>query len=166
MAPRWVLQPVPVPLPKWKTSVLTGVSCSSASRCMAVGWQASAGPLAESWNGTAWTILPTPIPATALEATFAGVSCSSASACTAVGQYLASGGATGSLVERWNGTEWSIQPNPTSGATTDQQDWERVLPVRHSSWTPRGHDLTGPLARMERQYTVDPAHAAYTPGSR
>ena len=85
-------------------------------------------------------------PRDGLEATFAGVSCSSASACTAVGQYLASGGATGSLVERWNGTEWSIQPNPTSGATTDDPSLGSVSCPSATSCTAVGSSLTGPLA--------------------
>jgi len=48
---------------------LNDVSCTSASNCMAVGWflgqiKGTNGfqdfTLAESWNGTAWTVVKTP----------------------------------------------------------------------------------------------------------
>jgi hypothetical protein len=117
---RWAIQPGPQP--GAQGSELTGVSCSSASRCSAVGWytakSGSTRTLAEHWNGTAWATQATPNPAPDISAQFDGVSCSSASACTAVGWYITpTSGVTGSLVERWNGTRWSIQPNPTTGAT-------------------------------------------------
>jgi hypothetical protein len=41
-----------------------------------------------------------------------GVSCASASACTAVGSYLTSAAGWAALVERWNGTKWSIEQTP------------------------------------------------------
>jgi len=83
-------------------SSLSGVSCPSATACVAVG-SSSSGTLAETWNGTAWTIQTTPS-GPALSA----VSCPSTNFCMAVG---------GSLAERWNGTNWTIQttPNPPNG---------------------------------------------------
>lgn len=99
---------------------LTGVSCTSASACTAVGaFFTSTGPgnpLAERWNGHRWAIQHTPssgrgaIP-------FAGVSCVSATSCTAVGFY--DFGATGTeqvtLVEHWDGRVWAEQPTPPIG---------------------------------------------------
>jgi hypothetical protein len=109
---RWTIQPGPQP--GAQGSELTGVSCPSASRCSAVGWYtAKSGvtrTLAERWNGTAWATQATPNPALDITAELDGVSCSSASACTAVGWYISNtSGGTASLVERWNGTQWSIQ---------------------------------------------------------
>ncbi len=47
-----------------KSSTLTGVSCISASNCMAVGSDTKKSSeqinLAERWNGTKWSIVPTP----------------------------------------------------------------------------------------------------------
>src|SRR5262249_26094218 len=55
----WTVQPTPNPAGAVR-SFLLGVSCSSATACTAVGFSiASNGaqkPLAEAWNGTAWTI--------------------------------------------------------------------------------------------------------------
>jgi hypothetical protein len=90
---------------------LDGVSCVSASACTAVGfyWTNSRRvpkTLIESWNGTAWTIVPSPSPGTGSNY-LSSVSCTSATACTAVGN------GTGTLIESWNGSTWSVVPSPT-----------------------------------------------------
>ena len=92
-----------------------GVSCVSASDCTAVG------PPSQ-WNGTVWSITPSPTPS---DGSLAGVSCVSAVDCIAVGRIgNDAGGSTGgddaaghTLVEQWNGTKWSIvhAPNPSVG---------------------------------------------------
>jgi hypothetical protein len=41
--------------------------------------------LAETWNGTRWTLQATPAPAGSLTSMLNGMSCSPAGACTAVG---------------------------------------------------------------------------------
>src|SRR4051794_21031217 len=48
-----------------KSALLLSVSCSSAEMCMAVGSRLGNGnnrSLAEKWNGTSWTIIPTARP--------------------------------------------------------------------------------------------------------
>jgi len=98
---------------------LYGVSCTSISACTAVGsYLNSSGvavPLAERWNGEAWSVQEPPSPTGAKESGLFGVSCASSSACTAVGAYINSAGAYTTLAENWNGTSWSIKetPNPT-----------------------------------------------------
>jgi streptogramin lyase/phosphodiesterase/alkaline phosphatase D-like protein len=93
-----------------------------STECIAVGYYTnSAGTsvtLAERWNGSAWSIQATPNPSGAKESRLEGVSCTSSSACTASGFYVNSSGATLTLAERWNGSEWLIQatPNPASAA--------------------------------------------------
>jgi hypothetical protein len=103
--------------------VLYGVSCASVSACMAVGWythgtdSSQAKTLTESWNGTAWSIRPSPSPDPSLHyAHLAGVSCVSASDCTAVGYYTAADGELVPLAETWNGTTWSVTWTPRKGA--------------------------------------------------
>jgi hypothetical protein len=111
----WTIQPTPN-RPGAQSSDLQAVSCPSASACTATGYyytSTGAGlTLAERWNGTAWTIQPTPNPRGARGSFLYGVSCPSASACTATGYYFASTGAVVTLAERWNGTAWTIQPTP------------------------------------------------------
>jgi hypothetical protein len=106
---------------------LNDVSCTSASNCMAVGWflgqiKGTSGfqdfTLAETWNGTAWTVTPSPSP------TLPGggellnsVSCTSSTSCMAVGESLVFSTRIGNLVEHpfaesWNGTAWTVVPTP------------------------------------------------------
>lgn len=98
---------------------LTGVSCISSRACTAVGWDygsGTSGTLAERWNGSRWSIQPTPgngsegIP-------FAAVSCGSATSCTAVGYYDFNdpGFATSALADHWDGHSWTSQPLPPFG---------------------------------------------------
>jgi hypothetical protein len=109
----WRIQATPVPAGAIFSN-LFGVSCTAAGACTAAGYYVDAAqrihPLAERWNGTNWSIQPTPSPAGQPEAGFFAVSCSSAAACTAVGAQTGSTGSTTPLAERWNGAKWSIQP--------------------------------------------------------
>jgi hypothetical protein len=94
---------------------LSGVSCTSATACIAVGdYYNSAGvevTLAEAWNGKKWEIgEPTPNPNGATGSYLSGVSCASATACSAVGGYYPSAGIDVTLTEAWNGKKWAIEP--------------------------------------------------------
>jgi hypothetical protein len=116
----WRIRTTPSP-PGATDVLLNGVSCSSATACAAVGsYRDSTGTrfaLAESWNGTAWSIETTPNTTGGSESGLSGVSCTSATACSAVGSYVNSTGTQVTLAEVWNGTSWTIQktPNPTGG---------------------------------------------------
>ncbi|HKA96819.1 MAG TPA: hypothetical protein VKD66_11195 [Streptosporangiaceae bacterium] len=99
------------PNPPQGGGALFSVACTSPSACTAVG-TSNAGNLAERWNGTSWSIKPTPNPAGAQFPFLNTVACASASACIAAGAYINSSGAVQALAERWNGTNWAIQPTP------------------------------------------------------
>jgi hypothetical protein len=119
--PGWKVQTTVTPSGS-QSSTLQAVRCASASACIAVGSYTNGTgtplTLAERWNGTGWVMTTTPNPAGATSSGLQAVSCTSASACTAVGSYKNTVGTILTLVERWNGTSWTIQstPNP-SGAT-------------------------------------------------
>jgi len=110
---RWTVVHSPNPTPSSDT-FLSGVSCPAVNACTAVGFYYFSArvikTLAESWNGTRWSIVPSPNgPHPGNEGNaLQGVSCLSARACTAVGS-------TGhkTLIESWNGTMWSIVPSPS-----------------------------------------------------
>jgi hypothetical protein len=88
---------------------LQGVSCRNANYCMAVGRGGNRsigdGTLAMRWNGSNWTIKPTPERAgsdpSAPGAQLEGVSCAAGGDCTAVG--------IPQLIERWDGSSWTLQ---------------------------------------------------------
>src|SRR6185369_1993043 len=88
-----------------------GVSCASTTKCFAVGsvedanTAPSAKTLIERWNGTAFTIVPSPNSAAAPADRLVEVSCPSATSCYAVGEVGDHARtSTTTLVERWNGT--------------------------------------------------------------
>lgn len=98
---------------------LTGVSCTSALACTAVGYDygpGENGTLAERWNGSKWSIQPTPSPGNE-GIPFAAVSCGSATSCTVVGYYDFGdpGFASTTLAEHWDGHSWSTQSLPPAG---------------------------------------------------
>jgi hypothetical protein len=101
-------------------SYLLGVSCISARNCVAVGsasfphrngssWGGTRDlTLVERWNGAAWSIAksPSPSPSSGLSQ----VACTATSNCTAVGGYggLDNPRTPHTLIERWNGSVWSL----------------------------------------------------------
>ncbi len=92
---------------------LYSVSCTSLSWCVAVGERNSSGgpvsqyTLAAQWNGSAWSVAPTPVLSD--NSVLSGVSCTSSTNCFAVGL---SGEAA--LIEHWDGTAWSVVSSPGS----------------------------------------------------
>jgi hypothetical protein len=101
-------------------TVFNGISCRSASSCIAVGYLQNGGPrepIAEQWNGSSWTEQAPPIPAHAAQGVLNGVSCVSATNCEAVGSYAFLSGPSLPLIDRWNGSTWSVQAaSPPSGS--------------------------------------------------
>ncbi len=114
----WAIVPSPNTSATLSNS-LNSISCVSASDCWAVG-TANNGTtnqtLIEQWNGTGWSIAPSPSTNATLDNVLNGVSCVSASDCWAVG-FASSGTALQTLIEQWNGTGWSIAPSPSTNAT-------------------------------------------------
>jgi len=120
----WSIQLTPNPSEAIE-SHLFGVSCSSAEACIAVGYYSSSEnplrPFAARWNGKEWSLQEVKAPAESKGTVLYDVSCSSSEACSATGAYTNSAGTAVSLVERWNGKEWSIQetPNPAESTSTN-----------------------------------------------
>ena len=101
--------------------VLESVSCVSPDVCVAVGYTLAGmpnglgqGTLVDVWNGSSWSAQTTPPVAGQVE--LRSVSCTSPSDCVAVGMqnpspldYLI----IQPLIERWNGTAWTIDREAT-----------------------------------------------------
>ncbi len=118
----WVAAP-PVQVPSAYNgrpggSQLEGVSCLSATDCIAVGQyftsSSSAYPLAERWDGTSWVIQATPATHASIGGSPTGaptglesVQCTSTRSCMAVGAYQTSDGSGQVIAEQWNGSRWS-----------------------------------------------------------
>jgi hypothetical protein len=103
---------------------LQGVACDSSKSCVAVGGRSptSTGPggtLAETWNGTTWSVVKSPDPSGSTGAVLNGVACTSAKNCLAVGDYFTSSHATLPAAEKWNGSKWSVVTIPAPSGATD-----------------------------------------------
>src|SRR5215470_8213458 len=164
----WSIQPTPNP-PGAQFTFLNTVACPSASACTAAGaYINSSGTfqtLAERWNGTRWTIQPPPNRAGGPNFLL-GVACPASSACTAAGQSINSSGTFQTLVERWNGTNWTIQhtPNPTGAASSVLGGVSCTAP---SACTATGTAANRPLAerwdgvKWRIQHTPSPAGGGF-----
>ncbi len=103
-------------------TALYGVSCPTTSRCIAVGTTVTANyyrkTLVRSWNGTSWSTIASPNPSTAVDSSLSGVSCVSTTSCVAVGSFY-DNTTSNTLIESWNGTNWSIITSPPITNSTD-----------------------------------------------
>jgi hypothetical protein len=117
---RWKVSPVPTPA--GGSGTLAGITCRSATDCVAVGTlapkgAATTGVLVESWNGGSWTRQAAPTPAGAgLDSYLTSVSCASGTSCVAVGSRFTAGAsstptATG-FTEVRSGTTWKVHTIP------------------------------------------------------
>jgi hypothetical protein len=116
----WTAQTT-IPLPaSGKGGYLDGVSCVAANDCTAVGnYGATVGdkPMAEHWNGQAWTLEPVPDPGNSPSAGLGGISCSSAGSCVAVGSYAVHNGSKNqTFAAMWNGKAWTLVNVPLPAA--------------------------------------------------
>ncbi len=154
-------------------AALTGVTCVASTDCWAVGSTMNAAghfsePLAEQWDGSTWWVAPT---TTANNGALANVTCLSASACWAVGVFSVPTGQgqqnnsdPQSLIERWDGSGWSVDGAPTSPASAFSTVWparggRNVSPPD----SPPPIRTTSPLRRSSRRpRSPPPAHRAST----
>jgi hypothetical protein len=109
------------PSPGAYTNILSGVAAVSANDVWAVGNYSPNGgsipTLIEHWNGTQWSIVSSPSPNN--DAFLNNVTAVSAANVWAVGYYFSngfSGAGSQTLIEHWNGSQWSVIPSPNSGS--------------------------------------------------
>jgi hypothetical protein len=118
----WTIQATPTPksTQQGQGAFFNGVSCPSSSACTAVALGLpSSGPfvLAERWNGTRWSIQPTPNLPAPYDVDNPAVSCPDSTTCTAVGGFT-NDGVKLTLAERWNRhrtTNAASSSSPTAG---------------------------------------------------
>ena len=114
---------VPMAQPEQNTPTIGAVTAISTANAWAVGEQIGAtsaiggSTLIEHWNGTSWSVVPSPTPGG--DPFLTGVSARSATDVYAVGNELPSsnGGPLQALILRWNGTTWSDDTGGTIGGS-------------------------------------------------
>jgi hypothetical protein len=114
------LEPDPSNLPA--SEVLSSVSCTAPTSCVAVGSYLDGttdvtAPLAESLSGTTWSATLTTNPTGIGKARLLGVSCASGTSCQAVGEYTDPHGDTQALAEAMAGTTWTPATDLESGCS-------------------------------------------------
>src|SRR5215469_1777094 len=98
------------------TDVFTAIGASSSADVWAVGWYFDPNnhktlTLAEHWNGSGWSLVPTPN--VDLQNELLGVYAAATDDVWAVGYHDDVGGTDGDvLVEHWNGSTWAVLPPP------------------------------------------------------
>jgi hypothetical protein len=101
-----------------RRDALEAIACPGASECWAVGGSPSGGSaLIEHWTGGAWQPAPSPVLA---GGQLNAVSCASVSACWAIGGTQSRTGATGDVLEQWNGSQWSLAGTLPGGLLPEQ----------------------------------------------
>jgi hypothetical protein len=108
-----------VPQPGSLGAELTSVSCPSATSCFAAGRLEGGVPktLVLHWDSATWTVAATPNKSTDGDNELHAVSCASPTTCFAVGVWQpGSLQSASTLIERWNGTTWTITTSPNSSA--------------------------------------------------
>jgi hypothetical protein len=116
----WTQVPSPNPKPRFSDNQLTGVAATSATNAWAVGYSTFGGyhTLIEHWNGTAWTLVPSPDPlgpGSEYGNILYAVAATSPTNAWAVGD---SGNST--LILHWDGTAWTRVPSPNPSSSESQ----------------------------------------------
>jgi len=115
----WSIVPSPN---RTRTSSLSGVSCTSLSSCIAVGYHSGkARTLVESWNGSTWSVVRSPNKRRQRDDALNAISCVSPTSCQAVGEYDNHNQIARTLIEAWNGETWTITPSPSNPTGNDNE---------------------------------------------
>jgi hypothetical protein len=133
---QWSLVRNPNPGPFSDT--LNGVAAISATEVWAVGESVTATnttqPLIERWDGTAWRVGSSPVPAGATASHFSAITrIPGTSQLWAVGSARIGPPPAGMLgffqplIERWDGASWHIIPSPTLPSRTDGSSLNSVV---------------------------------------
>jgi len=139
----WIQVPAPSPggSASGSLSLLISVRCAAVSDCWAVGVTERNGGAqlnqALHWNGTKWSVKPTPQPGGSLSSDINElfeVGCTSSASCWAAGRYGTQAGGTVLLNQllHWNGKKWSLATVPNPGGT-ESGDVNEVNAVRCTS---------------------------------
>ncbi|MBF6614598.1 MAG: S-layer homology domain-containing protein, partial [Chloroflexi bacterium] len=125
-------------------NILEASSVVSANDIWAVGVyyddQGTPHTLTEHWDGTQWSVVPSPSPGSA-DNYLGGVAVVSANDVWAVGYYDTGNGTPPTLVEHWDGTQWSVVPSPSPGSQFSVLQSIAVVSA-NDIWAV-GYDFTG-----------------------
>jgi hypothetical protein len=105
-------------VPNAQSGALDQIAAISANDVWAEGAGNTGGTLTEHWDGTQWSTIPSPGPPTCDYFGSGGMAAISTTDVWIVGYYANCSGPSerdSSYTEHWDGTQWSIVPNPNPG---------------------------------------------------
>ena len=108
-----------------QSNVLTGVSCVSASFCVATGYfvnSIGSHGLMLTWNGSSWALAAGPFSIAATQASLTGVSCASTSFCVALGNNYNGTNYQNSILS-WNGKGWSADTSAALSTSPSEDNF-------------------------------------------
>ena len=97
------------------------------------------------------------------------MACTSASSCTAAGELTSFGNQVATLAERWNGTNWHIQPTPVLPAIGLVNNFSAACPAQSTCIAAGGFENDGPGAKTLTEVwrgemsAAQPAPGAFSP---
>jgi hypothetical protein len=157
----WSVVTAPAP-PSGDQEMLSSVTADNANDIWAVGSEAVPSgdafcnqTLADHWDGTNWSTVPTPASTT---------TCNSLSSVTAASgtDAWAVGTAGGSaLTEHWDGTSWSVVPNPDSAFSTSLGSVVELSPT--DVWAVGNGDRVGAGSTLAMQWNGSTWSVVSTP---
>jgi len=165
---RWTgaLRQLAVPAPAHaRASELAGVSCPTATTCMAVGNYTSAAgrdlPYSALWTSGIWHVRATPTIPGKADTVFQAVSCAAAASCVAVGDAVSPGFTA--FAERYASGRWTVQPI----AAEPESAFFSVSCPAISRCVAAGEHGTGPRSLIEAwngtRWAVQPVPAIAAP---
>lgn len=115
----WGVQPSPGPGSPANRNLLKAVAATSPTNAWAVGEHynyltGNYTTLIERWDGTAWTVQPSPNPRGSVD-DLDGVAATSPTNAWAVGSSFKAVRSYKAVIEHWDGTAWTAQPSPDPG---------------------------------------------------
>ena len=118
------------------------ISCVSSTYCMAVG------NVIQSWDGSIWTVLPTPN-TNASQNQLSSVSCVSSTYCMAVGHtgVMTATSAEQTLALLWDGVSWTLRQSPNT-AVDRSNSLRRVVCVSVGNCLASGTGAFGPVTNI------------------
>ncbi len=111
--------------PGTQINYLSGVTTVSTTSAWAVGY-ADNQTLIEQWNGSQWTVVKSSGPGP-VSNSLLSVTAISASNAWSVGYYEDSNFASHTLIEHWNGSQWSVVTSPSPGSMNTQLEGVSAL---------------------------------------
>lgn len=144
----WKVVRAPAPVGASSAS-LNGVSCTSATACVAVGSANQSGSnrlMVDVLSGTTWSLQHVSLPTGATSSTLTSVSCTSATACMAVGSYNGHAGASKVLAYKVSGTTWTL--SATKNPVADSAMFSGVSCASATSCAAVGSLQTGGISKV------------------